>query len=66
MHKFNTAIAAKYQVSALALIINGECVCIASQNSFYHFTTVVTRITFGLLAVSGFLESSNMPTTDKR
>ena len=64
MHIFNTAIAAKYQVSALALIINGECGCVASQNSFYHFRTVVTCIKFGLLAVSALLESSNMPTSD--
>ena len=37
-------------------------VCVAhAQNSFYHFNTVVARITFALLAVAAFMESSNMP-----
>ena len=35
-----------------------------AQNSFYHFTTVVTSTTFGSLSVAAFLESSNMPTAD--
>ena len=35
-----------------------------AQNSFYHFRTVVTRTTFGLLEVAGFLESSSMPIAD--
>ena len=37
-------------------------VCVAhAQNSFCHFSSVVARITFGLLAVAAFLESSNLP-----
>ena len=35
-----------------------------AQTSFYHFTMVVPCVTFGLLAVSAFLESSNIPTAD--
>ena len=35
-----------------------------SQNSFYHFRIVVTFATFGLLTVTGFMVSSNIPTTD--
>ena len=34
------------------------------QNSFYHFRTVATHVTFGLLAVAAFLLSSNMSTVD--
>ena len=30
------------------------------ENSFYNFRMVVARITFGLLAIAAFLESSNM------
>ena len=37
-------------------------VCVArAQNSFCHFSSVVACITFGLLAVAAFLESSNLP-----
>ena len=40
-------------------------VCVAhAQNSFYHYKTVVARITFALLAVAALLESSNMPIAD--
>ena len=40
-------------------------VCVAlAQNSFYHFGMVVACITFGLLAVAEFQESSDMPTAD--
>ena len=49
------------------LIINGECVHIiitCSQNNFYHFRMIVARMTFGLLPVAAFLESSNMLTAD--
>ena len=35
-----------------------------TQNSFYHFRTLVTHATFGLLAVVAFLMSSNMPIAD--
>ena len=35
-----------------------------AQNSFYHFRTVVTHVTFGFLAAATFLLSSNMLTTD--
>ena len=35
-----------------------------AQSSFYHFRTVVTCATFGLLAVAAFVMSSNMPTAD--
>ena len=36
------------------------------QNSSYYFRTVVTHVTYGLLAVVAFLESSKMPTADWR
>ena len=51
----------KYQVPALALTISSEYVAHA-QNSFYHFRMVATHATFGLLAVTAFLKSNNMPT----
>ena len=35
-----------------------------AQNIFYHIRTVVTCASFGLLAVTVFLESSNMSTAD--
>ena len=35
-----------------------------TQNSFYHFRTLVTHATFDLLAVAAFLMSSNIPTAD--
>ena len=35
-----------------------------AQNSLYHFRTVLTHGTFGLLAIAAFLESSIMPTAD--
>ena len=35
-----------------------------AQISLYHFSTVVTHATFGLLIVAAFLVSSNMPTAD--
>ena len=41
------------------------CTYIAhSQNSFYRFRTVVILATFGLLTVSGFMVSINMPTAE--
>ena len=36
-----------------------------AQNSIYHFRTVVTHATSGLLAVAAFLKSSNMPTANQ-
>ena len=35
-----------------------------AQNSSYHFGTVVTHVTFGLVPVAAFLLSSNMPIVD--
>ena len=35
-----------------------------AQISLYHFRTIVTNATFGLLIVAAFLVSSNMPTAD--
>ena len=37
-----------------------ECVCGMCSEQLCYFRTVVTRITFGLLAVVAFLESSNI------
>ena len=49
----------------MELIVSGEHVCRAhTQNSFYHFRTIVTHATFGLLALAAFLMSSNMPIAD--
>ena len=44
------------------LVVNVYVAC--AQSNFYHFRTVVTRATFGLLAVAAFVMSSNMPTAD--
>ena len=44
------------------LVVNVYAAC--AQSSFYHFRTVVTHATFGLLAVAAFVMSSNMPTAD--
>ena len=52
-------------VPALVLIISGECTYVAhTQNSFHYFRMVVTHVTFDLVAVAAFLESSKLPTID--
>ena len=45
-------------------LISSQCVCRCAQNSFYHFWTVEICVTFSLLTVAAFLESSKMPTAD--
>ena len=42
------------------LIINGEYVHSMCSGSFYHFRTVITSATFGLLPFAAFLVSSDI------
>ena len=58
----DTAASIKPQHWRLLLVVN---VYVAhAQNSFYHFSPLVTCATFGLLEFAAFLVSSNMPTAD--
>ena len=48
----------------MVLIINGERVCVYIAHAQNHFRIVVACVTFDLLAVAVFPESSNMPIAD--
>ena len=66
IHIFNTikktAASIESQYWCLLLVV-GVYVAHA-QNNFYHFRIVVTRATFGLLALAVFLVSCNIPVAD--
>ena len=54
----------KYRAPPLMFIISGEYVHSMCSGQFLSFRTVVTCVTFSLLAVIGFLLSRKMPKAD--
>ena len=57
MHVLNTEVAANIRCWCL-LVVRVYVAC--AQNSFYHFRTVVTHVTFDLVTVAAFVLPSNI------